>query len=64
MVHDRTYIGAYKMGLVLKKWENGRTPEDGEPDEVIVSDQWYEADGTEIWDPERIAFLEQQVQEV
>jgi hypothetical protein len=33
------------------------------PDEVLDAAWWYEVDGTEITDPERIAELERKVQE-
>lgn len=59
---EQATFGAHKVELHLAKWENGRTPADGAPDEVIVSSVWYEADGTEAVDPQRIAQLESKAQ--
>lgn len=51
-----------KWTLVLRKWEPGRGPEygrpDDEPDEVTIRTWWEEPDGQEITDTERIAALE------
>lgn len=53
-------IGApYKVALLLEKYERHRTPADGEPDEVIASASWHEADGASVTDPARIAELEE-----
>jgi hypothetical protein len=43
----------------LDKYNNGRTPADGEPDEVEFFYKWFEMDGTEITDPLRIAELDE-----
>ncbi len=48
----------HKIEGQVAKWENGRTPADGPPDEVDTFAGWVEADGTEITDPDRIAALE------
>lgn len=53
-----TLSGPYRLATKLAKWENGRTPDDGAPDDVLESSTWYEAGGTEITDPQRIAVLE------
>jgi hypothetical protein len=47
-----------KVTAQVRKWENGRTPADGDPDEVVVTEHWEEADGTVITDPARIERLE------
>lgn len=47
---------AYRETVTLEKYR-GR-PEDGAPYEVITTDQWFEADGTPVTDPARIAQLE------
>jgi hypothetical protein len=50
--------GPYRVACELAKYNNNRKPTDGPPDEVVVISQWFEADGTLIEDPERIAGLE------
>lgn len=50
--------GHSKVVMALRKWENGRTPEDGEPDEVVTSEEWVGPDGEPVTDPELIAELE------
>lgn len=49
---------AVLMQSQIRKWEAGRTPADGDPDEIVLLNQWQELDGTVITDPERIAELE------
>lgn len=53
-----TIGGPYRLTTLLKKWENGRTPTDGEPDEIMYNPTWYDIGGIEITDAERIAALE------
>ncbi len=55
-------LGApYKVAILLEKYERHRTPADGEPDDVVASAQWHEADGTPVTDPARIAELEERI---
>jgi len=58
--YDEGAIAAvpHKYEDEVRMWRNNRTPEDGEPDEVIRLVHWEEADGTEVTDPARIAELE------
>jgi hypothetical protein len=51
--------GPTKVGLHLAKYENGRTPADGEPDSVIERAYWVDVDGTIITNDARIAELEE-----
>ena len=51
-----TIAAPYKVAFTLEKYTQ-REP-DGNPDAVEGSEQWYEADGTEISDPARVAELE------
>jgi len=53
-----TGSGHSKVVMALRKWENGRTPEDGEPDEVVTSEEWIGPDGEAVTDPAVIAELE------
>ena len=46
----------YREDTRLDKYV-GRDP-DGTPDETVVTSQWYEADGTPVTNPARIAQLE------
>lgn len=55
---DAPRLGPMKVQTQLRKWENQRTPGDGEPDEVITQELWLDQDGAVIEDPERIAALE------
>lgn len=41
----------------LKKWENDRSPEDGEPDEVDTKTYFVDSDGNEVVDSDKIAEL-------
>jgi hypothetical protein len=49
---------AVKVQAKVKKYENGRTPEDGEPDEIVTQEYWLGLDGLPITDPARIAQLD------
>lgn len=57
-MEDTARLGAMRHTIHLAKWEHGRTPADGEPDEVLEHTVWTEADGMPITDPARIAALE------
>lgn len=50
--------GPYRASFHLAKYSNGRSPEDGEPDEVVFVSQWFEQDGMPIDDEQRIADLD------
>lgn len=41
----------------LKKWESGRTPADGEPDEVTTLTYFVDEHGVEVTDDAKIAEL-------
>jgi hypothetical protein len=41
----------------IEKYGPGRTPDDGDPDEVVTVEQWVDVDGSEITDEARIAAL-------
>ena len=58
MAGDNAALGAIKVRAMVRKWEGGRTPADGEPDDVIIREHWEEADGTVVTDPARIEQLE------
>lgn len=47
--------GTWRETYTVSKYENGRTPADGDPDEVIAMERFFEADGREVVDAERIA---------
>ena len=51
---DIDRLGATRMTAHVAAYDNGRTPEDGEPDRVVEVEIWQEADGTVIDDNERI----------
>jgi hypothetical protein len=57
-VMDPVFGLPYREDVMIEKYHNHRTPADGEPDEVVIQSQWYEADGTMVTDPVRIAALE------
>jgi hypothetical protein len=51
---DMGLTGAQRMTAHVAAYHNGRTPDDGDPDEVSETEVWLEADGTVITDPARI----------
>ena len=53
----------YREAVRLVKYRDEDAYRRDEPDEVIEWVTWYEADGTEITDPKRIAELEQKLKE-
>lgn len=55
---DCDSVGAIRVRRRLAKWEHGRTPEDGPPDEELDAVFWFDAEGNEITDPVRIMRLE------
>lgn len=56
-MQEQQRLGALKHTVLVRKWEH-RTPDDGEPDEVVEHSVWTEPDGTLIEDADRIAALE------
>lgn len=54
---DVTRIG-YRVCANVAKWNDGRTPDDGDPDEIIEACQWYDQAMQPIEDSEWIADLE------
>ncbi len=59
---DASTVGAQRHTVAVAKYEGGRTPADGEPDETIVVSGWLDADGHEITDAARIAALERKLE--
>lgn len=63
---ERANLPPYKEATQVAKWENGRTPEDGEPDDIVTVTRWIE-NSEVVTDPDRIdqleALLVQQQQE-
>lgn len=63
---DSSVIGTVKAVAHIAKYNNGRTPADGEPDETVEVTGYFERSGDgliEITDPERIAAIEARQQE-
>lgn len=58
---DVATVAGVKVQQRVRKWENGRTPVDGEPDEVLVLEHWQDMQGNRITDPDTIARLEASV---
>lgn len=59
---EQLILGPFKAEAKVEKYNPGRTPEDGEPDEVMTVSGWFEAVNGEyvpITDPSRIAQLEE-----
>jgi len=52
----------YREAVRLVKYRDEDAYQRGEPDEVVERVTWYEADGTQITDPERIAELEEKLE--
>jgi hypothetical protein len=52
----------YREAIRLAKYRDEDADPRGKPEEVVERVTWYEADGTEITDPERIAELEEKLQ--
>lgn len=48
----------YRVTRYRQVYENGRTPADGEPDEVDVDTRWFTAGAVQISDGTRVATLE------
>lgn len=46
----------YRQTVTLEKYI--QRPAEGPPDEVIETEEWFEADGAPVTDPARIAQLE------
>jgi hypothetical protein len=59
--HDSNKL-PYREAVRLVKYPDQDAYERGEPEEVVERVTWYEADGTEITDPERIAELEEKLE--
>lgn len=56
---ERDAVGLpYRIATKLVKFASQEAYERGEPDEVIETCEWYEADGTLVTDPARLAQLE------
>lgn len=62
MAEEQVIIGAQKFEAQVAKWENGRTPDDGDPDKIDTESFWME-NGEVVSDPSRIAELEAKIQE-
>jgi len=59
--HDTNQL-PYREAVRLVKYRDEDAYQRGEPEEVVERVTWYEADGTEVTDPERIAELEKQLE--
>jgi hypothetical protein len=57
-----THGSPYREAIRIVKYSSEGAYQRGEPEEVVERVTWYEADGTEITDPERIAELEEKLQ--
>ncbi len=60
---DTTQIGAQRHEITVAKYHNGRTPDNGNPDETDTVVIWTESDGTPITDDARIAALDASITE-
>lgn len=47
-----------RVDFRVDKWEDGRTPDDGPPDETVEYYEWTGPDGQTVTDAETIAMLE------
>jgi hypothetical protein len=57
-VTDVTLLRTQRETVTVAKYNNGRTPADGEPDDMLIgADIFTEGDGTVITDPGRIAAI-------
>lgn len=55
---DWTIIGTASFTAHVAAYDNGRTPDDGDPDRIVETEVWLEVDlTTEITDPDRIAAI-------
>lgn len=59
MRQEQNALGPYRETAMLKKWND--RPQEGEPDEIIQRTWYYEADHTEVTDPQRIEEIEQHI---
>jgi hypothetical protein len=57
MEQDGATVGTGKMTVMAESWTWPRTPADGPPDAVTETTLWFEADGTQVTDPGRIAVI-------
>lgn len=53
---DHGLAGTTRLTARVAAYHNGREPI-GEPDEIVEVDLYFEADGTQITDPDRIASI-------
>ena len=57
-MHDVSLVGTTRMQAKVECYDNGRDPGDGlPPDRIVVTDLFFEADGTQIFDEDRIAAI-------
>jgi hypothetical protein len=55
---DRTLIGTMRQTVHVACYDGGRTPDDGlPPDRVLETELFFEIDGTQVFDPDRIAAI-------
>jgi hypothetical protein len=59
MITDDGGLGYTRYEAILKKWENGRVPDDGEPDEIIYSVHYTDIWGNEVTNVNIINDLEE-----
>lgn len=62
MSADTGWPQAAYIEATVKKWENHRTPDDGEPDAVVtLGGMWVHFPGqTPVTDPAHLAYLERE----
>jgi len=57
-MRDASLVGTTRMQAMVECYDNNRTPDDGlPPDRVVLTDLFFEADGTQIFDEDRIAAI-------
>jgi hypothetical protein len=54
---DASIVGTQKLTAQVEAWHDGRTPDDGDPDEIVSVDVYIEANGDVITDQTRIELI-------
>lgn len=54
---DSNIVGTQRLTAHVAAYDNGRTPADGDPDRIVETEVWLEADGKVIVDEARIAVI-------
>ncbi len=64
MTDQRASVSGYTRGeRTLAKWNDGRTPDDGAPDETLIRVFWLDPDGALVTDQALADQLERGYQE-